>query len=390
MMAIATPDVSNLTDVMSLSGWSETSRGPVGALWKHDATNALVGIPDGLSTERPEWIQVVSQIADAMRLSVEDLSLRIRRFRFDVVEFKASGSLWDTAVPVEAGFNLFRTARKVLRSTATTSRGTRAEIGTSYLQISKDLVSTALFDQTRHGSYVVPMLLPVEGLVDQNDDSLHTTTDRELETTSGDDVFTETVKQRETQVRRVTRTMAEALSTVESTLITPDEEPTQQEIAAMVDSGVSKELLSALYEVISAPAVLSFNTSFAWSEVLSAPNHLDGASVGIPSAAAELIKRTIPRFVRPARNDTERFTGPIVQMRHEKMLRLGRVSIDTFRRSRKVEISAHVSSEKLDAMHDAFAEHDTVVVEGVVRSTPNGLFIDSPVALHKLAAEQLH
>lgn len=390
MTATATPDASNLTEVLSHSGWREASRGPAGALWKHRDTDSLVGVPDGLTADRPEWPHVVSQIADAMHLSTEELSLRIRRFRFDVVEFKASGSLWDTAVPVEAGFNLFRTARKVLRSTATTSRGARAEIGTSYLQISKELVSRALFDQTRHGSYVVPMLLPVEQVLDHENDSPQTSTDLELETTSGEQVFTETVKERETEVRRVTRTMAEALSTVESTLITPASEPTRQEITAMVDSGVSRELLSALYEVISAPAVLSFNTSFAWSEVLSTPKHLEDTSVDIPSAAAELLKRTIPRFARPARDDTERFTGPIVQMRHEKLPNSGRVSIDTFRNSRKVEISTYVSSEKLDEMHNAFAEQDTVVVEGVVRSSPNGLFIDSPSALHRISTEQLH
>ncbi|WP_394253092.1 hypothetical protein [Arthrobacter pityocampae] len=364
-----TSDVQDLVDYLNLTGWNQRTSGESGGLW--EATNGdVIAVPHKAFAGDLAWNGVVERVADSAGLSKKSVEASVRNLYVDVTEFRAADDiLIHGSIPVEAGFSLISTARALLRTSATTSRGPKALINGNYSRPGERIVEHARFGHTIPGSYILPMLVPISRPQRTNDSLLHDPKSPSLY---------------EPEERRATRTMAQALSAIQNRVVDPDRVPGPTVITDLIIAGVSREMVSALHQVVSDASVTTFDASFRWASGLQEPQKLP-AKIEIPAGAAGVLKRTF-ELMRPLKKSrTENLTGQIVQLRDDDSVVFGDVSIRTMRNGRTSEVDVRLGRPELQHAHRWFEEREVLVVEGEVESTPGkGLRIDAPIRVEPL------
>lgn len=354
--------------------WRPMNQGSAGKLWRHDE-GAVVAIPWELSPSDMQWDGVIARIAAPLRETAPTVSTAIRNAYVDVTDFRAADDiLIEGSIPVEAGFSLISTARTILRASATTSRGPRAQIGGNYSKPAERIVEQARFGHTKKGSYILPMLVPLDISSIKGKDA------------SGHQLFS---YDHEPEQRRATRTMAQALTAVQRLVVDPAKEPSAGTMEDLITAGVSREMVAALHDIVSAEAVSVFSAEFVWAAALESNSTLP-KSVSIAAGASDLLKLTAKKMRPSPKKQTESFTGPIVQLRDEESLTFGEVKIQTVRKGRSCEIALLLSDDNLRKSHEWFSTKETLVVEGEVTSIPGkGLHISSPARVQPLRETML-
>lgn len=354
--------------------WRPINRGSAGELWKHEE-GAVVAVPWGLSPNDLQWDGVIARIAAPLNEPAPAVETAIRNAYVDVTDFRAADDiLIEGSIPVEAGFSLISTARTILRASATTSRGARAQISGNYSKPAERIVEQARFGHTKKGSYILPMLVPLDISSIRGKDS------------AGQQLFS---YDHEPEQRRATRTMAQALTAVQRLVVDPAKEPSAGTVDDLITAGVSREMVTALHDIVSAEAVSVFSAEFVWAPALESNSTLP-SSVSIATAASDLLQLTSKKMRPSPKKQTESFTGPIVQLRDEESLTFGEVKIQTVRRGRSCEIALLLADENLRKSHEWFSTKETLVVEGEVTSVPGkGLRIVSPARVQPLRETML-
>lgn len=363
----------NLIDYLEFNGWHRLSEGDFGALWSKKNHDAEVAIPKGIRFGTGMWDGTIERVAYWERLPNDVLDKTIRRFWMDVSDFRASSSIVrGNNIAAEAGSSLFSGAWKMLRASATTARGAKAVIGGNYSQVGDRSIEGAMFAQTEPGSYVLPLLVPIERTT--NDLRV----DRNLANTplSPDDFFE--VKDRETEQRRATRTMAQALTAVKEKIIEPAVEPTKRVINEAVIAGVSREFVKAIHEMIAEETISSVDVTFKW-----APRAGDvprtKSVIEIPKASALLLSMAIRQMNSSKEPMTAVLSGPIFALYHPKGSNSGEATIEAAYKGRIRRVAVNLKGLRmLDDAHRWFHSHETLLVEGAIRSTSQGLRVDYP------------
>lgn len=354
--------------------WHRTAQGPAGNLWKHDG-GTIVAVPSALSPSDAQWEGVITRIAAPLHEPAPTVSTAIRNAYVDVTDFRAADDiLIEGTIPVEAGFSLIATARTILRASATTSRGPRAQIAGNFSKPAERIVEQARFGHTKKGSYILPMLVPLD---------IGTIRGKDAE---GHQLFS---YDHEPEARRATRTMAQALTAVQQLVVEPGKEPSITILNDLVTAGVSREMIVALHDIVSSEAVSVFSAEFMWAAALESNATLP-KGVSITAGASDLLQLTAQKMRPVPRKQTESFTGPIVQLRDEESLSFGEVKIQTVRKGRSCEIAVFLADDSLRKSHDWFSTKETLVVEGEVTSVPGkGLRITSPTRVQPLRETML-
>ncbi|MFE5837266.1 hypothetical protein [Arthrobacter sp. NPDC056493] len=335
----------------------------------------MVAIPWQLSPSDLQWDGVISRIAAPLNEPTPTVATAIRNAYIDVTDFRAADDiLIEGTIPVEAGFSLISTARTILRASATTSRGVRSQIGGNYSKPAERIVEQARFGHTKKGSYILPMLVPLDANSIRGKDS------------DGHQLFS---YDHEPEERRATRTMAQALTAVQQLVVDPGKEPSITTLDDLVTAGVSREMVAALHDVVSTEAVSTFSATFQWAAALESNSTLP-KSVSIAAGASDLLQLTAKKMRPSPKKQTESFTGPIVQLRDEESLTFGEVKIQTVRKGRSCEIAVFLADDNLRKSHEWFSTKETLVVEGEVTSVPGkGLRITSPARVQPLRETML-
>lgn len=372
-MPADTRERADLLKFLSKHGWRETSSGPVGDLWESRDASVLAGIPFGITDSSPEWAGIIDRAAAGSGKTPESVQRALQGASFDEILLKVDGPDVGPLLPIEPGVDLYESARRLLRASATTSRGPKPVIGGNYSKAGDAIVDEARFGQSRVGSYVVPLLVPV--------------VDVEItEDPAGEKPFEESTLWAvpETNARRATRTMAEALTALHSQVVVPDRDPTSTTVGNLTIAGVSRELVQAVANVVSRSAVSSFKTSFEWSWAtdMKAPAATD--PIDFPSSSSTLLRETALKFRRDKKPEVEVFTGPIVEMRDDKALKFASIAVETTRKGRRAEIHVTVTGEQRRRAHEWFAAHETLRLEGHVTTDRQRLWIQSPQLLAPL------
>jgi hypothetical protein len=259
----------------------------------------------------------------------------------------------------------------MLRSTATTSMRTRAVIAGGFSKRGDEIVRRARMAHTEHGSFVVPMHMPLSDPepVNSYDEPLPGVEKRDL---------------LEPAERRVMRTFAESLAAVSKILIQPENEPTAQQVPYLVEAGASREFLVALNDVLAKPVLNEFSAAFEWAAGLKQPH--TPSSIEIPHAASPRIQRATELLRKPTSVPGETLTGPIIMVRHEPADPVGLIWVQAVRQGRQVEVEVRVNADVLDDVHEWMKQEETVVVAGnITRSPGRRLQINDPRTVEKLS-----
>lgn len=349
----------DLIDYLTLTGWRRDSSGQSGSVWRREGWDKPLPVLDDLSREDYEWTSTVERIASAVEASPREVDEAIGRMYFDVQEFRAADDIYiKGSIPVEAGFTLFSSARAMIRAAAATARSNKARIGGSYGPAALRIAEKARFGHTIDGSYIVPLLMPL-------DRPQEPTSDTPLEF-EGQGVAHPLVEPEE---RRTTRMLAQALAAIQHGIVEPAREPRGSVVNDLVATGVSREMVVAVEKIVGSEGVAVFEVNFDWAGAFTPPPG-DLRQLSFPHDSAEILRLAADKFVPSPRNPYETLSGQIIDLEDDPQAPGGRATIRTFRRGRQVRIDIPLTQAHTDEAHSWFSEHRHVVVAGIVKSAP--------------------
>lgn len=357
----------NLSRYLSRAGWERQQPGPAGALWLQSSRPGVaLAVPEPIKPDMDEWNGIVQRLATFEHRSARDVTMSIMTQYVDVTRLRAANSYVITGtIPLEAGVGLVQSAHSMLRAAATTARQPRAQINGNYSNLGDAIIHQARMAHTEDGSYVLPIWMPLTP-PKEDDGSLFD----ELETR----------QPAETLERRVTRTLAQSLEAVQKVIVQPDSAPrSTSDLLPVIAAGGSRELVLALYKIISQPAVAEFEAQFDWAGGLKPPGGVSDRVV-LPRDAAPLLEDAARLLKIPARFPTQIYTGQIVVIMHRPGDPFGEIGVDTVRQNRSCEIRVRLDASTLDLAFEWARTERAILVEGDVRRGGPGqkLRIDSP------------
>ncbi|WP_131810361.1 hypothetical protein [Mycolicibacter heraklionensis] len=363
-----------LVQYLTATGWIPPEEvGQVGGLWRHPRSDYLLPVPNELDAEGIDWQVITERLAMVEGATVSDVVDRLTGRMVDIANLRAANDIIirDT-IPYAAGVTLVQSSWTMLRASATTALGAKANIR-SYRKTGDGLISTARMAHTRRGSFVIPILLPIP------DPKPGAKKSKEPPIPGMD----ETTYEAEPMERRVMRTFAEALAAIDVVAVQPEREPRASVDYELVRAGVSHQLLGALHRVLTETAVSEFSAKFEWAPLGPPPKGL--REISIPTAASDRIKvvanrlktSTAPRLV-------EAFSGPIRGVARDLDTDSGLVTVQTTRNGHPANVSVRVSAEVLDEAWQWARDRQTVVVKSTVRRTSEGLMADRSDAVEPM------
>lgn len=222
---------------------------------------------------------------------------------------------------------------------------------------------------TREGSYVLPIFMPLPR------------PKREANQLPVE-------RYEESDARRVTRTLAQAVAAVHSQVVEPAKSPDATALHNLAVASVTREAVQAVERLLTAEEVEAVTTKFTWASGLVAPSFLP-SRLSIPSEAAPLLHETALRMRQGPKTQTDQFTGPIVKMFDDHQ-GSAEVWIRTVRRGRPCEIHVTVPKDRRLDAHQWFAEHDMMLVSGrLLSARGKPLRIPEPTRFTRLADTQI-
>lgn len=368
-------------------GWQGLAPGVAGALWVRAddsvtsdyEASAKLAVATELSLGALEWLGLLERLARYEGRAVATVESEIKNFYVDVSRFSASNEhLIDRSIPLPAGVDLITTAQRILRASATTSRNPKREILGGFSKRGDELISLARLAHTEVGSYVLPVLLEISDPEQPKQSDLWIDSATQFERVA-----------LEPPERRVTRTLAQALTAVHKLVVTPEISPTSSAIPALVAAGASKELIAALAQSLTQPAVASLKVSFSWAAAIQAPAGVPEL-VEFPNEAQPLLKQAVKMMTISKKDPTDQFTGPIVEVRHVPEDSYGSVAVQTVRGGRLVEVRVRISEKDVASANDWMRDSQSVVVMGQVeRDAARRLWVRNPSSFRSLEQDLL-
>jgi hypothetical protein len=340
---------------LTRAGWFAGGAGAFGELWmKQENPDQQPGlaVPYHLDSESQEFQAIAWRLAQDEKRAQAVVEDAVGREFQDVQNYRiADRFAFDHSVLLDSAANVLASARRIVRAAATTSRKPRAQIGSNFSKPGDELAARARLSHTKNGSFVLPVVMPVEPPVQASDHMLV----RQLVI--------------EPSERRVTRTVATAIAALNSIAVQPSHSPRADDLMDLIQSGVSRELVSAVRAIAADSGVHAFDTTFQWAASVGTPGGLPDR-VTIPDDAVELLGRVEQRLRAAKPAPDQSVSGQIVDVRYEPGDPTGEVAIKTIRNNRDVEIRITVRSQTVNSAHDWAKNGRAIVARGNVTSAP--------------------
>lgn len=371
-----------LVELLQTYGWVASRRGELGGLWvkPEQSDKGMIAVPAEDQLSDFDWSSVITRLADAEQATFKDLAEKAEDASVDITRLSALTPFSDGTILVQAGMSLVLCAHSVVRSTATTSFSPRGHIGGRYSKTGDAIVARVRMAQTEEGSYVVPVRIPLS-----REDPLSA-----IGATSGEQYLGGLERKRlEPAERRVTRTIAQALSAIDQVVVRPEKEPQLRDLHDVVSAGASQELISAISKVTSEDGVEGFSARFQWAPVYSRPSGLEDVVI-IDSQATGRLQRAakILRTVQAPQGQV--LTGPLVEVRHLPQDPYGSVSVDTVRNGRRCEVRVQLSASQIGPAYEWARTERPVLAQGPVLREGRGLWMRKPDRFLPLDEIYLH
>lgn len=324
------------------------------ALWTLPSSAAELYVPHTLRRDTLEWAGVLERMAAPRQEHPRDIETSLDKAHFDVIRYRVNAT-GDT-IPLETAATVIGNAFGMLRAAATTARKPRQNLYGTYRKDGDKLVAQARLGHTEQGSFIFPVLVHIDEPAPAPAEML----DGVQEVTP------------ESDERRVTRTLAQAMQVIEKHVVQPDEGPSARSLLPVVYAGGSKELLTKLATTLADPDIAFLETNFTWAGVESAGRDMP-TSVVIPAGASKVIAHAAS-VLGKARNEPVRaIVGPIIRIEHELGDMFGEIVIQAApagdeRRSR---VEVRVRADQMGELHDWMHAGTTVVVQGRLERRPS-------------------
>jgi hypothetical protein len=371
------PSLGLVWDYLLLTGWSVESEGVAGTLVAKG--DVRIGVPR--KSDNVLLSGVITRIAEAEGRPYGAVAQQIRYLHFDVAYLRAANDyrIADT-IPLEVAAKIITSARTMLRSTATTARGLRGQIGT-YSSVGDEVVKETLMGHTEKGSFVIPVLVPIpapKNVEPHVDVGQPTIAELDVHRTAP-----------EPFERRVTRTFAQSMGAMQALVIGPAKTPTRDQVHELVYRGVSREFCVALVNILEQSAVAEFGATVQWTPTVPVPNTL-ASDVTIDADAVGLVTKVASQLRRSKIEPSSVFTGTIVELRHVEPDPFGEIAVSTVRRGHQSEIRVRLPFDHYAQAWEWHRAGQSVLVEGKVRRSPGKrLMVDSPRRCEPVEATHL-
>ncbi|MEU3559349.1 hypothetical protein [Kitasatospora sp. NPDC006786] len=349
---------NEIRSYLKVNGWAPVDGGELAELWSLPGfADEVVLVP--LKQTAPDFTKRVHILLnDLARVEAQETRTvhdAITTVYHDVTDLRASHpSLSDGSIPLEAGYELFVSAKRLrVASAAATLR--RQGHFRNFPSRAREQAREVRIGQTRRGSYIVPIISQARSPLE-----VYTPGQNDIDAGVEEVLFD----------RRVTATMSRALGVLEE-MASAEREPTPSEITDSVGEGVSYELCQALAKVVNADSVNALDVSFNWSRVAAPP---PGAppQVTFNEDTIEILDKVSTQLKTRTSTRQHLIYGVVTNLSRQPDDDDGRVGVRTLlqRRIRVVWMTLPP-----DVYHVAVRCHDEgvpVQVQGVLTSPPGG------------------
>lgn len=336
-------------------GWVRGNPGKFGELWSRGSDDdTRIAVPFSLHGDSREFAALVFTVARYEQRPEQLVAQEIEQEFLDVQAYRIADSyvLEDRAL-LDTAATVLDSARKLVRAAATTARTPRAYIASGFSQPADEVAKKARLSHTRRGSFVLPVVMPIEPPEYLANQILDEDMDVKLESTE----------------RRTTRTLATALAALDTIAVRPDKEPSSVELDYLVQVGVSKEMVTAVRAIASNAGVHAFETRFEWAPGVGTPPGIP-ERVLIPDDAKGLLERVEKRLKVSKPRPDESISGQIVQIRQVPGEPRGEVTIRTIRHGKMAEIRVSTSPDVTREATDWFKAGRAALAYGAVVASP--------------------
>ncbi|MEX8057407.1 hypothetical protein [Microbacterium sp. 16-032] len=366
----------DVASFLSRKGWKADPAGPIGELWRLPSESGAhaLAVPFELEQGSAEFNGIAARLGHIDNVPARDVADAIEREFQDIQNYRIGDPfVMDDSVLLDSASTVLASARRMVRAAATTARKSRPHIGTNYSAPGDELAALVRLSHTRRGSFVLPVVMPVEP---------PELTDAEI---LGDRTEIESGE------RRVTRTLASAIAAINTIAVQPDREPTTDDVVHLVQAGASSELVASVRAIAIQSGIQTFDIKFQWAPGLRAPGGIPERVV-IPDEAAPVLARVEKKMKVSRREVNESVSGQIVEIRHLPDEPLGEIAIRTIRNNRSAEIRITTTEAIIRSAYDWAKQSRAIIARGKVVTTPGRpLSIPQPEqvqALDALFAEQ--
>ena len=344
--------VADVTAELVRREWVQERTSDRAALWTLPGSSAELYVPHKLRRDTLEWEGVLERMAAPAKENPRDIERAIEHKNYDFMRFRVNAS-GDT-IPLESAATVISSAFGMIRAAATAARRPTQSIK-SYMKAGDQIAAQARLGHTEVGSFVFPVILHIDQ-PEPPEQAVFEGIDQVIP---------------ESEERRVTRTLAQALDAFERQVVKPGTEPTAKNLLPVVYAGGTRELLSKVATALTEPDISFLETSFVWAGAEPASRELP-RSVAIPTEARQLVQAAA-RILGESNQDPIRvLVGPIIRIEHVRGEAFGEIVIQAPGPSggRTSRVEMQVRAAQLGVLHELMHNGTTVVVQGKVQSRP--------------------
>ncbi|WP_214465545.1 hypothetical protein [Microbacterium flavescens] len=349
----ASTAAADVTGLLLRRSWIRVRTSDRAALWSLPDGSAELYVPHSLRRDTLEWAGVLERIGAPYAETAVDVERSIEQTSYDVMRFRVNST--GETIPLESAATVINSAFGMIRAAATAARRPRQSIGRHYSKLGDDVARAARLGHTEMGSFVFPVLVHIQ----EPSPTEHATLP------GVDSVIPESDE------RRVTRTLAQALTAFERQVVTPDVEPTSRSLLPMVFAGGTKELLAKVGEALAEPDISFLEMRFSWAGAAPVGEEIPSRVV-IPTEARQHIQTAVRILADPQKDPLRVVVGPIIRIEHEPNDPFGEIVVQAPGPSsgRIGRVEVRVRAEQLEEIHGWMHAGTTVVLHGYVDSKP--------------------
>lgn len=360
----------DVTEWLKGLGWTRAgSLGDIAQSWRRGERQVLIPTLTSSPDFSLRWSEMLASLARALGTDPEGVLLAVAKAGSDIAEFRASGQIDDT-LPLGDASTLIESVRRAIQASANSALQPRSYFGHSVPDAARLHASGVRMAQTRHGSYIIPVISRLPLL--KPDD---------IE----DAVLFEDIEY-QPFARRAMLRLAEGLSALRD-LTHGATVPAASSITEAVGVGVSSELCEAVANTLDTSSIADLQVAFAWADRLparQAPTNvtLAGEASGAIRHVGEVLKGS-PVVGR------QTIIGYVKRLDRGEEDEVGRVTLRALDNDKARNISLELNDTDYHVAGVANTDRRIVSATGVLRREPGRALRFSEVSDFRLVEQLL-